>query len=157
MSTKSYCEISNYISITKLLCSVCDLNVYSVLFIRNSFRTWKKDQSKTVRCLGRGRRIIIQQDNDPQHTSISVTSWFKQKKIVVLTLRSIIPYLINVENYWCEQKIRIISQIPKNFRDLVQVAIEEWNHIPVETCTNQLNNNMKRLLENIMMKGSATD
>ena len=76
----------------------------------------------SVQNLDLGRRYIFQQDNDPKHTSKSVT----------------------IENQWQELKVRINLQSPKSF--------EEWKKIPEKICLNLMKILRKRLQQVVKMR-----
>ena len=91
----------------------------------------------TIRRIALDWQLFFQQDNDPNHTSKSVTSWLQQK-ITVLPWPSMSPDLNPIKYLWSKYDIRIRSRVPKIIQELEQVAFEKWKNIPVKICSKSL-------------------
>ncbi len=59
----------------------------------------------SVQNLDLSRQFTFQQDNDPKHTSKSVTVWLQKKKITVLPWLLKNPDWNPIENLWQELKV----------------------------------------------------
>ena len=109
----------------------------------------------SVRQLKLKRKWIMQQDNDPKHSSKSTKEWLK-KKICTLEWPSQSPDLNPIEMLWGDLKRAVRARKPSNLTDLKQFCIEEWAKIPVSRCEKLVKGYRKRLLAVIAAKGGAT-
>uniref|UniRef100_A0A3P9NV93 Transposase Tc1-like domain-containing protein n=1 Tax=Poecilia reticulata TaxID=8081 RepID=A0A3P9NV93_POERE len=96
----------------------------------------------SVRKLGLRRRSwVLQQDNDPKHTSKSTHPWLKGKKFTVLK--------------W-PLKSTIGERNRANVQELEHIAKEVWEKMPPEKCKKLIDEFKKRLEAVIVAKGCAT-
>ena len=75
------------------------------------------------------RRLVMQQDNNPKHTSKSTKKWLK-KKCNVLEWPSQSPDLNPIEMLWKDLKRSVHARKPTNIHELKQFCKEEWAKIP---------------------------
>ncbi len=80
------------------------------------------------------RTWVMQQDNDPKHTSKSTSEWLKKKQIKVLEWPSQNPDLNPIEMMWHDLKQSIHTRKPSNVAELKQFCKEEWAEIPPQRC-----------------------
>ena len=102
----------------------------------------------SVHQLKLNRRWVLQQYNDPKHSSKSTTEWLKQSKIHLLEWPSQSPDLNTIEMLWHDLKKAIHTRHPKN--------IEEWSRIAPDRCARLICNYRIRLVEVIAAKGGST-
>ena len=102
------------------------------------------------------RRWILQQDNDPKHTSKSTKEWLKKKKCFVLEWPSQSPDLNPIEMLWKDLKRSVHARKPTNIHELKQFCKEEWAKIPPSRCMGLINNCRKCLVEVIAAQGHHT-
>ena len=79
-------------------------------------------------------RVVVQQDNEPKHTSKSVKMWFNAKKINVLEWSAHLPDLNPIENLW-EEVDRNINRSTATNLDRLWIEIKAtWDAITPERC-----------------------
>jgi len=84
----------------------------------------------SVRELKLGRKWVLQQDNDPKHTSNSTKEWRKRKRIRTLYWPSQSPDLKPIEMLWLDLKWAVHARCPSDRSQLAEFFKEEWEKIP---------------------------
>ncbi|KAI4882263.1 hypothetical protein NFI96_031876 [Prochilodus magdalenae] len=79
------------------------------------------------------RSWVLQQDNDPKHTSKTPRN-DSEETLAVLKWPSMSPDLNPIEHLWKELKPAVWKRHPSYLRQLEQCAHEEWTRIPAERC-----------------------
>ncbi|KAI5151536.1 hypothetical protein ENBRE01_2202 [Enteropsectra breve] len=77
---------------------------------------------------------ILQQDNDPKHTSKKAKDYIKSLNLSVLHWSSCSPDLNPIEHVWSNVKMRLYKRIQKSKNKEVLIAAikEEWYSTPLE-------------------------
>ena len=119
-------------------------------------RILQENVRPSVRELKLKRSWVMQQDNDPKHTSKSTSEWLKNKKFKVLEWPSQSPDLNPIEMLWQDLKQAVHARKPTNVTELKQFCMEEWAKIPPRHCERLINNYRKRLVAVIAAKGGVT-
>ncbi len=99
---------------------------------------------------------VMQQDNDPKHTSKSTSEWLKKNKIKVLEQPSQSPDLNPIEMLWHDLKQSIHARKPSNVAELKQFCKEEWVKIPPQRCERLIASYHTRLIAVVAAKCSTT-
>ncbi len=102
------------------------------------------------------RTWVMQQDNDPKHTSKSASEWLKKNKIKVLEWPSQSPDLNPNKMLWHDLKQSIHDWKPSNVAELKQFCKEEWAKIPPHRCERLIASYRKRLIAVVAAKGGTT-
>ncbi len=102
------------------------------------------------------RTWVMQQDNDPKHTSKSTSEWPKENKIKVLEWPSQSPGLNTIEMLWHDLKQSFHAQKPSNVAELKQFCKEEWAKIHPQRCERLIASYGKRLIAVVAAKGGTT-
>ncbi|KAK3535010.1 hypothetical protein QTP70_001966 [Hemibagrus guttatus] len=77
---------------------------------------------------------VLQQDNDPKHTSKSASEWLKKNKMKTLEWPSQSPDLNPIEMLWHDLKKVVHARKPSNVAELQQFCKDEWAKIPPQCC-----------------------
>ncbi|KAK3540398.1 hypothetical protein QTP70_030411, partial [Hemibagrus guttatus] len=80
------------------------------------------------------RTWVLQQDNDPKHTSKSTSEWLKKNKMKTLEWPSQSPDLYPIEMLWHDLKKVVHARKPSNVAELQQFCKDEWAKIPPQRC-----------------------
>ncbi len=74
----------------------------------------KDNVQPSVRDLKLKRTCVLQQDNDPKHTSKSTSEWLKKNKMKTLECPSQSPDLNSIEMLWHDLKKAVHARKPSN-------------------------------------------
>ncbi|KAF7653083.1 hypothetical protein LDENG_00087570, partial [Lucifuga dentata] len=88
----------------------------------------------SARKLHLGTKWILQQDNDPKHSSKLTVEWLQKKRIKVLPWPSQSPDLNPIEMLWRDLKAAVHQRKPSNLTQLKQYCVEEWAKISLSQC-----------------------
>lgn len=116
----------------------------------------KENVRPSVRVLKLKRTWVLQQDNDPKHTSKSTTEWLKKNKMKTLEWPSQSPDLNPIEMLWYDLKKAVHARKPSNVTELGQFCKDEWAKIPPERCKSLIASYRKRLVAVVAAKGGPT-
>lgn len=83
-----------------------------------------------VHGLRRKRYWVMQQDNDPKHTSHSTKEWLKKNKLKVLHWLSQSPDFNPIEILWKDLKWAVHLSKSGNIPELKKICMKEWGKIP---------------------------
>ncbi|KAG2466638.1 TCB1 transposase, partial [Polypterus senegalus] len=116
----------------------------------------KENVRPSVRQLKLKRSWVLQQDNDPKHTSKSTSEWLKKNKMKTLEWPSQSPDLNPIEMLWHDLKKALHARKPSNKAELQQFCKDEWAKIPPERRKRLIASYRKRLIAVIAAKGGPT-
>ncbi len=116
----------------------------------------KDNVRPSVRDLKLKRTWVLQQDNDPKHTSKSTSEWLKKNKMKTLEWPSQSPDLNPIEMLWHDLKKAVHARKPSNVAELQQFCQDEWAKIPPQRCNRLIASYRKRLMAVVAAKGGPT-
>lgn len=99
---------------------------------------------------------IMQQDNDPKHTSKVAKEWFRENRIEVMEWPAQSPDLNPIENLWTDLKKAVWDVKPTNNKDLWEVVQKAWYNIPLERCRRLVDSMKDRCVAVIKNNSNAT-
>ncbi|KAK3542764.1 hypothetical protein QTP70_002764 [Hemibagrus guttatus] len=102
------------------------------------------------------RTWVLQQDNDPKHTSKSTSEWLKKNKMKTLEWPNQSPDLNPIEMLWHDLKKVVHARKPSNVAELQQLYKDEWAKIPPQRCNRLIASYGKRLIAVVAAKGGPT-
>ncbi|KAK3562989.1 hypothetical protein QTP86_013253 [Hemibagrus guttatus] len=102
------------------------------------------------------RTWVLQQDNDPKHTSKSTSEWLKKNKMKTLDWPSQSPDLNPIEMLWHDLKKVVHARKPSNVAELQQFCKDEWAKIPPQCCNRLTASYRKRSIAVVAAKGGPT-
>ncbi|KAK3532009.1 hypothetical protein QTP86_003241 [Hemibagrus guttatus] len=102
------------------------------------------------------RTWVLQQDNDPKHTSKSTSEWLKKNKMKTLEWPSQSPDLNPIEMLWHDLKKVVHARKPSNVAELQQFCKDEGAKIPPQRCNRLIASYGKRLIAVVAAKGGPT-
>ncbi|KAK3561379.1 hypothetical protein QTP86_033119 [Hemibagrus guttatus] len=102
------------------------------------------------------RSWVLQQDNDPKHTSKSTSEWLKKNKMKTLEWPSQSPDLNPIEMLWHDLKKVVHARKPSNVAELQQFCKDEWAKIPPQRCNRLIASYGKHLIAVVAAKGGPT-
>ncbi|KAK3540815.1 hypothetical protein QTP86_001963 [Hemibagrus guttatus] len=102
------------------------------------------------------RTWVLQQDNDPKHTSKSTSEWLKKNKMKALEWPSQSPDLNPIEMLWHDLKKVVHARKPSNVAELQQFCKDERTKIPPQRCNRLIASYGKRLTAVAAAKGGPT-
>ncbi|KAK3522940.1 hypothetical protein QTP86_009709 [Hemibagrus guttatus] len=119
-------------------------------------KTLKENVRPSVCDLKLKRTWVLQQDNDPKHTSKSTSEWLKKNKMKTLEWPSQSPDLNPIEMLWHDLKKVVHARKPSNVAELQQFCKDEWAKIPPQRCNRLIASYGKRLIAVVAAKGGPT-
>ena len=101
---------------------------------------------------------IIQQDNDPKHTSKMAQKWFSENHIQMLDWPAQSPDLNPIEHLWnhLKKQLQKYSSPPKGVWELWERVEMEWPKIEPQECQKLIESMPRRLDAVIKAKGGHT-
>ncbi|KAK3529891.1 hypothetical protein QTP86_007214 [Hemibagrus guttatus] len=116
----------------------------------------KENVRPSVSDLKLKRPWVLQQDNDPKHTSKSTSEWLKKNKMKTLEGPSQSPDLNPIEMLWHDLKKVVHARKPSNVAELQQFCKDEWAKIPPQRCNRLIASYGKRLIAVVAAKSGPT-
>jgi transposase len=103
------------------------------------------------------KQWILQQDNDPKHTSLVARRWLDEHNIKRLDWPANSPDLNPIENVWALLKDRVANRRPGNLDELEQTIKQEWNALTRDYAFSLISSMPSRLKQVIERDGDAVD
>jgi len=99
---------------------------------------------------------ILQEDNDPKHTSKLAKNWRAENNVERLIWPAQSPDQNPIENVWHVLKIRVCNEKPENLKELVRAVKKHWSRLSNEYAKKLVDSMNKRVQAVIESKGDYT-
>ena len=96
---------------------------------------------------------ILQEDNDPKHTSNMAKNWKYEHSINILSWPSNSPDLNPIENIWGIMKVKIMEYNSKNLKGLTKSILSIWKNFDQDLARNLVDSMPNRIQMVIQAKG----
>ena len=103
-----------------------------------------------------GRKWILQQDNDPKHSSKTTKKWLRRKRIRTLDWPSQSPDFNPIEMLGRDLKKLVDASCPSSLSQLTEFCEKEWAKICISRCERLVSGYRRLLVEVMAVKGRAT-
>lgn len=102
--------------------------------------------------------VVLQQDNDPKHTSRATKNWLATTGINTMKWPSQSPDLNPIEHLWCLVKRRLGEnpETPKSMHELMGRIDDVWQNIHEDSCRTLIESMPSRVLAVKKAKGGHT-
>lgn len=101
-------------------------------------------------------RWVLQQDNDPKHTSKLAKEFFARNGVQVMEWPPQSPDLNPIENLWTDVKKAVFKAKPKNTLQLWEAVQAAWRDIPIRRCQALIDSMPRRCAAVLKNKGYKT-
>ena len=96
---------------------------------------------------------ILQEDNDPKHTSGKAQKWRKDNQVKRISWLAQSPDLNPMENVWAVLKANISNYKPSSTKELIRIIKKEWKKLDKIFAENLVNSMKRRISDVIYNKG----
>ena len=98
---------------------------------------------------------LLQEDNDPKHTSLLCRKWKEENGVEKIDWPSSSPDLNPIENVWGLLKNRIRRRNPRSVQQLKKSILLEWSAMDDQLAKNLVISVSRRLLDVIDVEGDS--
>ncbi|KAI5154211.1 hypothetical protein ENBRE01_3336 [Enteropsectra breve] len=119
----------------------------------------KTGYAMTARTFGLEHRdIILQQDNDPKHTSKKSKAFYERYNVNVMPWPSCSPDLNPIEHVWdyVDRRVRSRDVQPQTLEELELAISEEWYAVPDKYIQDLYEGYERRLMAVVVARGGYT-
>lgn len=99
---------------------------------------------------------ILQEDNDPKHTSKIAKKWKAENNVKILPWPSMSPDQNPIENVWRLVKLNVARKKIRTIRGLKGEITKEWNRLPTTLAAKLVESMERRITELINANGDYT-
>lgn len=99
---------------------------------------------------------VLQEDNDPKHTSKKAQQWKEEHDIKRMTWPAQSPDQNCIENLWRVMKYKVAASNPQTVKELVTSIKKVWSNLPLELAQNLVNSMSNRVNAVIEANGDYT-
>ena len=102
--------------------------------------------------------VILQQDNDPKHTSHLAINWLLDNSINVLDWPGQSPDLNAIEHLWCHLKRQLAAyeSAPQSVHELWERVQTQWDKIAAQSCIDLIESMARRVGAVLKARGGHT-
>lgn len=109
-----------------------------------------------TKLFGKNGECVLQEDNDPKHTSKKAAVWRAKNNIMCMQWPAQSPDQNCIENVWHVLKIRVDQHKPQNLKQLTRAIKKEWQLLSKEYAQNLVESMPRCVQALIDAKGAYT-